>query len=62
MRGSFGLAAAAMEVAIDAGAKRMVGIADVRMLEHMPDIGSKFRITGLPAEYPYGVMVGTCGR
>jgi acyl-homoserine lactone synthase len=61
VRGFMGLAAAAMEVVVDAGGKRMLGIVDVRMLDHMPDIGSEFNFTGLPAEYPYGVMVGTCG-
>lgn len=61
VRGSFGLATAAMEVAVDAGATRVVGIADVRMLDHMMDMGPNFWITGLPAEYPHGVMVGTCG-
>ena len=60
IRGSFGLATAAMEVVHDEGGKRVVGIADVRMLEHMMDMGPNFWVTGLPAEYPHGVMVGTC--
>ena len=61
VRGSYGLALAGMEVVLEAGGNRMVGIADVRALEHIPDLGSEFGFTGLPAEYPYGVMVGTCG-
>ena len=60
-RGFFGLALAGREVALDHGASYAVGMMDVRMLDRLTPPGpSELRILGLPAEYSYGVMVGTC--
>ena len=60
-RGFFGLALASREVALDGGAKRMIGMMDVRMLERLaPAAPVDIQILGLPAEYGHGVMVGTC--
>jgi acyl-homoserine lactone synthase len=60
-RGFFGLALAGREVALDHGAKYAVGMMDIRMLDKVSGSAStEVRIMGLPAEYAYGVMVGTC--
>ena len=60
-RGFFGLALAGREVALDHGAKQAVGMMDIRMLDKMtPSAAVEIQVLGLPAEYGYGVMVGTC--
>ena len=60
-RGFFGLALAGREVALDHDAKYAVGMMDIRMLDKMTPVApAEIRILGLPAEYSYGVMVGTC--
>ncbi len=55
-RGFFGLALASREVALDAGATRMVTIMDVRRLDQLPSV--EIWILGLPADCGYGAMVG----
>lgn len=58
-RGFLGLNLASREVALDAGASRIVGMIDVRGLDRLTPIApAGIRILGLPAEYGYGVMVG----
>ena len=60
-RGFFGLGLAGREVALDHGAKYAVGMMDIRLFDKMTgSAASEIRILGLPAEYAYGVMVGTC--
>jgi N-acyl-L-homoserine lactone synthetase len=60
-RGFFGLALAGREVALDHRAKNAVGMMDIRLLERMtPAAPAEIRMLGLPAQYGYGVMVGTC--
>lgn len=60
-RGLFGLALASREAALDAGARRMVGVMDVRMLEGLTAVETvEVKLLGLPAQYDCGVMVAAC--
>ncbi|MBA4792341.1 acyl-homoserine-lactone synthase [Phenylobacterium sp.] len=49
---------AAMETAHAAGAARLVGMVDMKLYPLASNIAWDLRLTGLPAPYPYGVMVG----
>jgi acyl-homoserine lactone synthase len=60
-RGFYGLALAGREVALDHGARHAVGMMDIRMLDKMTaSAATEIKLLGLPCEYGYGVMVGTC--
>lgn len=49
---------AAMETAHAAGAARLVGMVDMKLYPLASNIAWDLRLTGLPAPYPYGLMVG----
>jgi len=52
------LAVAASEVAFDHGAERIIGMGDAEQWANMSG-ADDMHLTGLPAPYAYGVMVGT---
>jgi N-acyl-L-homoserine lactone synthetase len=52
------LATAGVEVALDAGARRIVAFTNVENYPHMTNGAAEFHLTGLPHRYRYGVMVG----
>jgi acyl-homoserine lactone synthase len=51
------LTLACLEVALDAGATRVVGMVELSLYPHATDAAWNVRMAGLPVQYPYGVMV-----